>query len=49
MMEKYDEYYTSVNINGSVIKGALREKCPNTEFLLVRIFLHPDRIWRFTE
>ena len=29
-------------------KIALREKCPNTEFLLVRIFLHLDWILRFT-
>ena len=27
----------------------LREKCPNTEFFLVRIFLHSDWIGRFTE
>ena len=27
----------------------LREKCPNTEFFLVRIFLYSDWIWRFTE
>ena len=26
----------------------LPEKCPNTKFLLVRIFLYSDRIWRFT-
>ena len=24
----------------------MREKCPNTEFFLVRIFLHSDWIWR---
>ena len=27
---------------------ALHEKCPNTEFFLVRIFPHLDRIRRFT-
>ena len=27
---------------------SLREKCPNTEFFLVRIFPHSDRIWRDT-
>ena len=27
----------------------MREKCPNTEFFLVRIFPHSDRIWRDTE
>ena len=27
----------------------LREKYPNTEFFLVRIFLHSDWIGRFTE
>ena len=26
----------------------LREKCPNMELFLVRIFLHSDWIWRFT-
>ena len=26
----------------------LREKCPNTELFLVRIFLYLDWIWRFT-
>ena len=26
----------------------LREKCPNTEFFLVRLFLHLDWIWIFT-
>ena len=29
-------------------KVTLREKCPNTESFLVRIFLHSDWIWRFT-
>ena len=29
-------------------EGALREKCPNTEFLLVRIFPHSDWIRRDT-
>ena len=28
---------------------SLRKKCPNTEFFLVRIFLHSACIWRFTE
>ena len=28
---------------------ALREKCPNTEFFLVRIFTHSDGIRRDTE
>ena len=27
----------------------MREKCPNTEFVLVRIFPHSDRIRRVTE
>ena len=27
----------------------LREKCPNTELFVVRIFLYSDWIWRFTE
>ena len=31
------------------IKKALREKCPNKEFFLVRIFLHSDWIRRDTE
>ena len=26
----------------------LREKCPNTELFLVRIYLYSDWIWRFT-
>ena len=30
-------------------KVSLREKCPNTEFFLVRIFLYPDWRRRFTE
>ena len=30
-------------------KISLLEKCPNTEFWLVRIFVHSDRIQRFTE
>ena len=34
---------------GLIVKATLREKCPNTEFLLVRIFLYSDqkklRIW----
>ena len=30
-------------------KYSLREKCPNTEFFLVRIFPHSDWIWRDTE
>ena len=34
---------------GVSFKGSLREKCPNTEFFLVRIFPHSDqkklRIW----
>ena len=28
---------------------SLREKCPNTEFFLVRIFPHSDRIRRDTD
>ena len=27
----------------------MREKGPNTEFFLVRIFPHSDRIWKDTE
>ena len=27
-----------------LLRCSLREKCPNTEFFLVRIFLHSDRI-----
>ena len=30
-------------------KISLLEKCPNTEFWLIRIFVHSDRIQRFTE
>ena len=29
--------------------NSLREKCPNTEFFLVCIFLYLDWIWRYTE
>ena len=32
-----------------IIVFTLREKCPNTEFFLVRIFPHLDWIWRDTE
>ena len=31
-----------------ISKLTLREMCPNTEFFLVRIFPHPDRIRRDT-
>ena len=34
--------------NRILIKYALREKCPNTEFFLVRIFPHSDWIRRDT-
>ena len=30
-----------------VVSYSLREKCPNTELFLVRIFLYSDRIQRF--
>ena len=36
------------NMKKSYLKNTLREKCPNTEFFLVRIFPHSDRIWRDT-
>ena len=29
--------------------SALREKCPNTEFFLVRIFPYSVRVWENTE
>ena len=40
--------------NHNILRGyrnlkSLREKCPNTEFFLVRIFPHSDRIRKGTE
>ena len=37
------------DLYGLFKKFTLREKCPNTEFFLVRIFLYSDWIQRFTE
>ena len=41
------ETYSKTQLN--IWNGALREKCPNREFFLVRIFLYLDWIPRFTE
>ena len=48
----YKTWFNSVNCQRyepSKLSNALREKCPNAEFFLVRIFLHLDWIRRFTE
>ena len=42
MKKIYPLVFTIVN------KGSLRENCPNTELLLIRIFLYSDWIRRFT-
>ena len=34
--------------DNKLLRNALREKCPNTEFFLVRIFPHSDQIRRDT-
>ena len=36
-------------IDGIALYATLREKCPDTEFLLVRIFPHSDRVRRDTK
>ena len=41
--------FRSLTIITKSLSLALREKCPNTEFFLVRIFLYLDWIRRFTE
>ena len=43
VMQKLD------GINIAIQLKALREKCPNTDFFPVRIFLYSDGIQRFTE
>ena len=40
---------SKINGNYFWVQWTLREKCPNTEFFLVRIFLYSDWIRRFTE
>ena len=43
------KYTTWIKLLSKVLgKASLREKCPNTEFFRVRIFLHVDLIWRFS-
>ena len=43
MFKVKPEQFNTVNLN-----LALREKCPNMEFFLVRIFPYSDSIRRFT-
>ena len=43
-----DTRITSWLLFSFIVTDALREKCPNTEFFLVRIFLHSDWIRRDT-
>ena len=40
-LEEHHDFYVQSNIL------SLREKCPNTEFFLVRIFPYSDRIRKF--
>ena len=41
--------FISTNERHLLIKHSLREKCPNTEFFLARIFPHSDWIWENTD
>ena len=41
--------YPPLNFINDSESEALREKCPNTEFFLVRIFPYSARIWENTE
>ena len=50
----HPSHFPSISFQSRIVLVSLREKCPNTEFFLVRIFPHPDqkklRIWTlFTE
>ena len=41
--------WTSLTVLKRVKVTSLREKCPNTEYFLLRIFSHSDWIWRDTK
>ena len=47
VISKEERISFEVSNNGDNVPS-LREKCPNTEFFLVRIFPHSDWIWRDT-
>ena len=47
--EKYGGTQNDIQVTNESSQEALREKCPNTEFFLVRIFPHSDRIRSDTE